>query len=145
MHVWLYDTLISDQDLWPYFGGEVGIVDRVVPRRSEEGISNLELPKPFLVIGLGNDTNEHLGDDGVDFQAHRQFFQVWIHDEGGSYDTINNIIPIVKRRLVGKSDGPSDLTTVVWLETSQEFSNETYNTLFRYIRFQGIISRGAAA
>jgi len=35
--------------------------------------------------------------------------------------------------------------TIRYLETSAEFSNQTYNTIFRYIRFQAIIAKGAAA
>lgn len=98
-------------------------------------------PKPYIVYGLGNDTNEDLSEDSL-HEAHRQFFQVWIHDEGASYDQVDDMVEIVKSRLKNASDKNSRITTVRWLETSQEFSNETLNTIFRYVRFQAIISKG---
>lgn len=140
MRAWLYDRLTTDPNLWPYLGGEFDIQRRVMPRRSQENILG---PRPFIIYGLGNTSNEQLGDSTAqDHEAYRQFFQIWIHDEGGSYFDIDDIVEVVKKRLEGASDPISHLTTVIWLETSQEFNNETYNTLFRYIRFQGIISQG---
>ena len=142
MHAWLYDTLITSEDLQLDLGGEEGIAGRVLPRRSQTDIS---VPRPFLVYGMGNATNEQLGDSTAnDVSAERQFFQVWIHDEGGGYDLINSIIPEVIRRLDGGSHVPSRIIVVTYLETSGEFSNETYNTLFRYIRFQAIRAQGKA-
>lgn len=141
MRAWLYDRLTTHQPLWEAMGATSTTVKKqVVPRESQ---SNINLPKPFLVFGLGNETNEALSDEN-DHRASRQFFQVWVHDEGGSFSRIdNNIIPVVKDLLIGASDKASMVTTILWLETSGEFSNETYNTLFRYIRFQAIISKGA--
>lgn len=143
MRAWLYDHLTTDPELQGFFGGPVGILERVMPRRSQ---GNILVPKPFLIYGLGNSTNEQLGDstatDEEELQAERQFFQVWIHDEGGSYLQIDDIVAQVKKRLTGASDVPSRVNTVIYLETSQEFNNETYNTIFRYIRFQAIISQG---
>ena len=117
---------------------EEQLTGRVVPRESQDTIN---LPKPFLVYGLGNSTNEDLAEDG-DHEAYRQFFQVWVHDEGGSFDLIDDTIEVVKRRLHLASHAPSKVTLVRWLENSAEFSNETYNTVFRYMRFQAIISKG---
>lgn len=142
MRVWLYDTLTSSLELQTYLGGTLEKAqERVKPRQSESVISNLNLPKPFLIIGLGNNTNESLAED-QDHTAHRQFFQVWIHDEGASYQQIDDMIAVVKKLLTNQQDPASMVTTVHWLETSQEFANETYNTIFRYIRFQAIISKG---
>jgi hypothetical protein len=31
---------------------------------------------------------------------------------------------------------------VHWLETSQEFSDQTFGTIFRYLRLQAVISKG---
>jgi hypothetical protein len=145
MRAWLYDLVCSDEALWPLIGVEdfAGAELHVTPRRGEESIN---LPKPFLVYGLGNATNEELADDDAnDHEAERQFFQVWIHDEGGDYGLIEQIIPVVKRRLIGASDVNSKVVTIRYLETSAEFSNATYNTIFRYIRFQAIIAKSGAA
>lgn len=139
MRAWLYDTLRTDTDLQLELGiTEAELSTRIVPRESQ---STFNLPKPFFVYGLGNNTNEDLAED-QDHEAHRQFFQIWIHDEGGDYGLIDNCITIIKRRLHLASHPPSKVTTVRWLETSGEFANETYNTIFRYLRFQAIISKG---
>jgi hypothetical protein len=139
MRAWLYNRLVTATSLHSTLGGPEGIRDRVVPRFASETIN---LPKPFLVFGLGNATNEDLAED-TDHEAYRQFFQIWVHDEPASFLRIDNelIVPI-KKLLTGASDKQASITTIRWLETSQEFNNETYNTIFRYIRFQAIISKG---
>lgn len=142
MRTWLYDTLTGYPELQAELGGELAIKDRVLPRQSEETINII---KPYLIYGLGNATGEDLDDStSDDVRAERQFFQIWIHDEGGSFLRIDRLIPIVKDCLVGGSHPPSGLVTVRYLETSSEFGNKTYNTIFRYMRFQGIITRGRA-
>lgn len=140
MRAWLYDTLVSSVELQSELGGAGGIVDRVLPRRSEFVVPKL---RPFLIYGMGNSTNEALGDDTAgDAEAERQFFQIWVHDEGGSYVLIDQLVDKVKRTLRGKSSSANQILTIRYLETSAEFSNETYGTNFRYIRFQAIIAKG---
>lgn len=142
MRAWLYDTLTTDPDLEGLLGGndpESGILKRVVPRESQ---STINLPKPFLVYGLGNATNENLGED-TDHEAWRQFSQIWVHDEGGDYNLIDDIVELIRQAFHGKGSPAHQIITTRWLETSQEFSNETYGTLFRYLRFQHIIAKGA--
>lgn len=142
MRTWLYDLLTTDPALQDKLGGVEEIKHRVIPRQSE---TNVSIPRPYLVYGLGNSTNEGLEDSTADdARAERQFFQIWIHDEGGTYSDIDDIIPLVKRRLVGASHPPSQVASIIYLETSAEFSNDTYNTIFRYIRFQAILAQGGA-
>jgi hypothetical protein len=136
MRAWLYDRLTADTDLQQDLGGVDGIKDRVIPRRSR---GDILVPRPFLIFGLGNATDEQLGDSTAnDAEAERQFFQIWVHDEEESYILIDNMITKVKKNLIGASSVPDKILTVRYLETSQEFNNETYNTNFRYIRFQAI-------
>ena len=139
MRAFLYDTLITSPDLRTHFGGVEGIKTRVIPRQAKDIILPEE-KKPFLVMGMGNATSFQLSDSTAnDAYAERQFFQIWVHDKGQSYLDIDEIyIPAVKARLIGASHVPSRVITIEYLETSQEFSNETYNTIFRYIRFQAI-------
>lgn len=139
MRTWLYDRLTTDASLQADLGGVVGIRDRVMPRRSQTFVP---LEKPFMIYGLGNSTDEELSDStSRDKRAERQFFQVWVHDVDGTYLAIDNIIPKVIARLHGASHPPSRVLTTRYLETSQEFGNETYGTIFRYIRFQAIITQ----
>ena len=143
MRTWLYNRLTLDPELQEMLGGVEGIKTRVMPRRSETSIN---IPTPYLIYGLGNNTNEDLGDPTAnDVQADRQFFQIWIHDEdSGSYTLIDDFIPVIKRILVGATSPADRIMTIAWLETSAEFNNETYNTLFRYMRFQVILGRSGA-
>lgn len=139
LRVGLYDRLValeSLQTLWQFDAAQMA--GQVLPRRSQFRVPST---KPFLVYGLGNATNEDLAED-TDHQAERQFFQLWIHDVEGSYQKIDDTIPLLIRGLVNWSYPPASLTGVRYLETSSEFNNETYKTIFRYIRFQAIISSG---
>lgn len=135
MRTWLHQTLINDPDVQDWLGD--GPEDRVFPRFTK---STSVITKPFIIHGLGN-RSEILASEDEGF-GDRQYIQVWLHDEGADYTKIDDGLEIVKAALVNGSDKPSNLTTVQWLETSQEFNNETYNTIFRYLRFQAIISKG---
>lgn len=140
MRPWLFDTISTDQTIQALLGGSLeSVLERIVPRQSQQ---NINLVKPFIIFGLGNNTNENLSED-PDHIANRQFFTVWVHDEGGDYQKIDDIIEALKALLVGKSSSAYNISNIYWLETSQEFDNDTYETLFRYVRFQAIISKGA--
>lgn len=138
MRAWLHDTLCDHEPLRLQMGiaGVEEMRTRVMPRRSEETIN---VAKPFLIYGLGNATSEQLSDaTAQDKNAERQFFQVWIHDEGGDFGLIDEIVPTIIDLLRGASSPADKVVTIEYLETSGEFNNETYNTNFRYIRFQAI-------
>jgi hypothetical protein len=138
MRAFLYDELIGCDELWPFFDGEEGIkLDRVVPRNSQLTIN---LKKPFIIFGLGHFSEEDLSED-PDFEQGRQFIQIWVHDEGPTYALVDQIIPVIKKLFRGKGDKATGIIQIRFLEVSQEFKNETYNTVFRYIRFQAIISK----
>lgn len=141
MRGWLYDTLVGYPDLQGLIGGVEGIKTRTIPRESQ---STINLPRPFLVYGLGNSTNEDLSED-LEHQAERQFSQIWVHDESGDFSLIDDIVREVKRALRNKGSAAHGIITTRYLETSQEFANETYNTIFRYVRFQHIITEGVPA
>lgn len=135
MRSWLHQTLKNDPDIQTWLGGDP--TGRVFPRFTK---STSVITKPFIIHGLGNRSpiisseDEGFGD--------RQYLQVWLHDEGADYTKIDEGLDLVKAALINGSDKPSNLTTVNYLETSQEFNNETYGTIFRYLRFQAIISKG---
>lgn len=139
MRAWLYDTLVASTELKSDLGAEI-ITTRVIPRRSKLVVDTNTLPRPFLIYGLGNSTREGLvdstADDPQDKDSENQFFQIWVHDEGGSFELINQIIQHVIELLHGASSAANRILTISHLETSSEFNNETYNTNFRYIRFQ---------
>lgn len=141
MRAWLYERLATTTSLVPNFGAdEAEVRTRILPRRAS-GTVNIDTP--YLIFGLGNATNEDLA-EASDHEAERQFFSVWVHDTGPTFGLIDETIPKIKARLIGASDKTSKVTTIKYLETSGEFNNETYGTVFRYIRFQAIISRTGA-
>lgn len=146
MRAWLYDQLTTSTDLQSDLGGVGGILTRVLPRRSKMEVAVENLPRPFLVFGLGNATNQGLVDDTAndprDKDAQNQFFEVWVHDEGGSYVLIDSLVAKIIKLLRGASSKADGILVVNYLETSQEFNNETYNTNFRYIRFQAVMITG---
>lgn len=136
----IYQRMTGSDDLktWLGVGEEESISDRIMPRASQTTITG---PRPFIIYGLGNITNEFQSEDGV--RAYRQFLQIWLHDEGGDYSRIDNGLEVVKTLFVNAQSADCDLTTINWLETSQEFTSEQYNTIFRYHRFQAIIANGS--
>ena len=140
MRPWLFDMLSNSPELRTLLNitfPELAV--RIIPRESQTTLTNI--PRPFIVYGLGQTTNEGLGETN-EHEARRQFFQLWVHDEGGDYGLIDEILEILKDTFQGQSAPAFNVSHVLWLENSQEFSNETYNTLFRYSRFQAIISKG---
>lgn len=140
MRPWIYDQITTASELWIKLGLTYPeLTARVIPRESKSTLTGMG--RPFIVYGLGQTTNEALAETN-EHEARRQFFQIWVHDEGGSYTLIDDILEILKDIFQGKSAPAFNVSHVLWLENSQEFSNETYNTLFRYARFQAIISKG---
>lgn len=138
MRAWLYDELTQCEDLWPFYGGEEAIKQLIIPRRGKQTI-NLG-SQGFIIFGLGHLSEEDISED-PDFEMGRQFFQIWVHDPGPSYQVVDEVLPIVKKLFRGRSEKTLGINQVRYLETSQEFNNETYNTVFRYIRFQAIIAK----
>lgn len=150
MRTWLYDTLTSSTELQSDLGGVEAIKSRVIPRRSQQVMPQAEEPSedvtPYLAFGLGNSTSENLADstaqDLNDKDADRQFFEVWVYDDGGSYLKIDSLVAKIIKLLNGAASPENQVLTVIYLETSSEFSNETYGMNFRYIRFQAVKVRG---
>lgn len=124
---WLYNTLLNDGPL------SAVVADRVI---QGGGLRDANVTVPFIVYHLGNDTDENLAESGP--APHRQFFQVYVHDDSGDYTRIDNIGYLVKNALRNGTDR-GDILTIRYLETSQDLSDETLNTIFRYLRFQFIM------
>lgn len=128
MRTWLQNTLTTHPGLSALVG------DRVFQGGS---LSSSLTPKPYVVVILGNDTSEGLGED-VDL--HRQFFTLYVHDEPGDYSRIDDIVTQLKHALVNAFNKEAGVITVRYLETSRDLDDETLNTILRYIRFQAIRS-----
>jgi hypothetical protein len=96
-----------------------------------------QVEKPFLVYHLGNDTDEQLSEVS---SPHRQFFQIYVHDVIGDYSQIDEIIKLVKDLLRARSNAGARVIVTRYLETSQDLRDEVLDTIFRYMRFQLVMS-----
>ncbi|MGX9924107.1 hypothetical protein ACWIG4_30135 [Streptomyces sp. NPDC002248] len=95
--------------------------------------------KPYIVYTVGNSTDEGFSDpDSV--QPHRQFFQVYIHDETGDYDRIDDIVRAVKNDFI-HAVVRDNICGVSFLETSRDLDDPTLQTIMRYVRFQLAMAR----
>jgi hypothetical protein len=128
MRKWLYDLLNEDQELRDIHEGRVF-----------QGQSLKETPKkPFLVYRLGNDTSENLS-EGTG--PRRQFFQVYIHDQFSDYSRIDELVARVKYLLENSMSPEDNILQVRYLETSRDLDDQVHDTIFRYVRFQAVLSR----
>jgi hypothetical protein len=108
------------------------VADRVY---QGESLTHSTQVKPFVVYRMGNDTSELLAE--VDAFPHRQFFQVYAHDEPADYYKLDQICDAVKGAFRARNgSGVDNIYTVVYLETSRDLDDPVLNTVLRYVRFQ---------
>lgn len=127
MREWLYQTLSTDVDLQAF------LADRMF---QGESMRTSQVEEPFLVYTIGNATDEQLSEEPN--SPERQFFQIYIHDRGGDYTRIDDIVKLVKAKLRGRSDQTAGIITIIYLETSRDLDDSTLGTILRYIRFVAI-------
>lgn len=123
MRQWLSDSLTSP--------GVTALVDTRIFQASDL----LEVPeKPFLSYSFGVRMDARVA------SASRWPFQVWVHDDVGSYLRIDRILDEVKAALLN-ADRPGELLEVHWLEDSGDLRDDEMRTVTRYSRFQLALSR----
>jgi len=92
---------------------------------------------PYIVYKLGNETPEMLNEE---LEVTRQFFQVWVHDYHDSdiadYERIDEVIEAIRKAFWIKGSKEEAVWITIWEETSQDFNDETLNTIFKYVRFR---------
>lgn len=130
---WLFSTLTTTPAITNYVG------TRVFPKKSMK--SSVEA-HPFIVFKLGVNANEDLSETN---QSNRQYFQIFVHDhadgETGDYLKIDDILKAIKETLVNAASASDELISIIYLETSQDFEDETLNTVYKYMRFQAILGK----
>jgi len=88
---------------------------------------------------MGNDTDMRLAE--YDVAPHTQFFQVYVHDEPADYDRIDDMVKLVIAAFkYVESSAVNRIITTRYLETSRDLDDAILNTIFRYIRFQFVMS-----
>lgn len=129
MRQFVYDTLSGDAAITALVGTRV---------HQGESLVKAQLDAPFLVYRIGNETNELFSED--DQQPHRVFFQVYIHDKGGDYMRIDDLVKLVINALRGGPYPEYKILRVNYLETSRDLDDAEMGTLVRYVRFQAVRS-----
>lgn len=127
MRTWLKQKLSTDPELIDWLKGGF---------HQGESMDSANVEKPFLVYTIGNATDEQLSEEPEG--PERQFFQIYIHDEGADYELIDQIVARVKTLLRNAGDKDSGILTTIYLETSRDLDDETMGTILRYIRFVSI-------
>lgn len=103
-----------------------------------ESLVKAEMAHPFLVYRIGNETSELMSEE--EETPHRVFFQVYIHDRGGDYMRIDDLVKLIIAALQGGPFPDYKIYRVNYLETSRDLDDDTMNTLVRYVRFQAVRS-----
>ena len=128
--IWLRNTLGSSSPL----------VDFVPVERMLQGESVLsaQIVKPFLVYRFGNKTPEDLAEDMPDVA--RQFLSIYLHDVPADYSRIDQMEMAVIHSLNLASSRNESVVTTRYLETSRDLDDQALGTIYRYVRFQLIMT-----
>ncbi len=132
---WAYTTLTQDVAL-----GEVVPAEQIFASQS---MMTAQVPRPFIVLKFGSDSDEQLFDDpDVPLRPNRQFFETWIHDNRPSYVQIDKIVGLVKQALRTQQVSPDAyIMAVKLLDVSADMEDTSMDTVLRYIRFHLILSQ----
>lgn len=127
----IYGTMLADEQLAGLVGGDN---PRIFAKKT---MTSAVEEHPFVVYKLGNETLEVANEE---WEASRQFFQIWVHDyhdsETGDYTRIDEIIERLRKVFWLKNSAAEGVWITNWIETSQDLNDDTLNTLFKYVRFQ---------
>lgn len=137
IRTWVYGQLTSTPSLAALIGDTN---PRVFAKKSMT--SSVE-DTPFIVYKLGNSMNldlaEEINPDGGFEMVSNHYLQVWVHDysdaETASYTRIDEVAREVKKALHNGTSPADGLINCKFLEISQDFNDETLNTVMRYLRF----------
>lgn len=129
---WFYQTMASDSALMAALPGGIHQSTKLM-RQPEE--------KPFALYRSTAMVSDLRGDDqAVSLQ---EGYMVFVHDVEGDYLRIDSVIDMIFNRLrTVNLARHTEVISVTWLETSEDFRDEDMGTIFRYSRFQ--VNRKAA-
>lgn len=142
MRTWLNQRILADGPLVALLELKPSEVaeDRVF---SAGSLTSVSTPKPFIVHLMGNSTDAGLAEEDAD--AQRQFWQIWVHDEPADYTRIDAIHERLKIIFKNAADPASWVQTTFHLERSRDFDDQVLGTIFKYARFQSILTKVGAA
>lgn len=117
---WVFNELTTDAP----FIAKIPI-GRIKSPGSLEG----KLPCPFAVIRFGTEL-PRIGN------ATGHELTVWIHDDPGSYDLINECLTLAKTALVAGPIAVAGAMSCAWEGNSADLADDSYGTLTKYASFQ---------
>jgi hypothetical protein len=103
-----------------------------------ESVLSADITKPFLVYRFGNKTSEDLAEDMPDVA--RQFLSIYLHDAPADYSRIDEMEMAVIHGLNLASSEEESVVTTRYLETSRDLDDQALGTIYRYVRFQLIMT-----
>lgn len=129
----VYGTMVNSPDITDLVGKDN---PRIFAKKTMT--SSVEA-HPFIVYKMATETPEMMNEQ---LEVTRQFFQVWVHDfqdgDHADYERIDAIILKLREAFWIKGSKEEDVWLTNWVETSQDFNDDTLNTIFKYVRFQMI-------
>lgn len=144
MRTWLYQKMRNDAELMDILrlGAES---DASVQARffASGSMTTATTKKPFVVYLMGNATDQALAEENV--EAVRQFWQVWIHDSPADYARIDAAHDRIREIFKNAQSVPDGVLTTLHLERSRDFDDELLKTIFKYARYQSIITKVSTA
>jgi len=132
LRTFITTALKLDPDLAAIFSGRV---------LAGQSLMSAQNPKPYIVVKMMNDNDEGWDDPDVSARPHRQFFMVYIHDQRPSYVNLDDYTDLVKNVFrLNPSSPPDRITWITYIERSADFDDVTLDTVFRYLRFQAVMT-----
>lgn len=89
--------------------------------------------RPFIVINVGQDVPE-LNDGDAPAWSKRSA-SIWVHDDPGSYDRIDDIIVAIRTALVGQVAQPGAIA-ITWDGDSDQLADDMMGTIVRNTNYQ---------
>lgn len=106
-----------------------------------QSIMTAQTPKPYIVVKLMNGIDEGFDDPDVVSRPHRQFFMIYLHNQRPSYVDLDDWCGLVKNAFRLRPTSSADrITWITFLEQSADFDDVTLDTVFRYLRFQAVMT-----
>jgi hypothetical protein len=108
---------------------------------ADQSVMTAQTVKPYIIFKLMNDLDEGFDDPDVQARPHRQFVMVYVHGERPSYTDLDDYCALVKDAFRLRPSSSEDrITWMTFIEQSADFDDVSLDTVFRYLRFQAVMT-----
>lgn len=126
----LFQAMRNSTDLMQIVDGRVFQASRLGILGPDGSIFTGGVPeRPFITYRMHTDFPVGGG------LGRREYSQVWANDDPGDYETIDEMLRLV-RRAVEAIPSQADFLEARWVETGVDLKDDAMGTINRYIRFQ---------